>query len=439
MIVILQELSIKRELHSTVFENLITESNGFASGLGFRSIQATDAVKVSKIFIIDDREDSQVPFLRGILTRSLRNAGFSFEMAYQLVCEIREDVIDKPNLTSDELRSIVLGYLHERGYDDEARKYSDKVNKENVVWVLSSDGATVPFSKGRLAQSMDICGLDRETSYRITAGIEQRLALAGNKFTPSADIVAYTMEALTESEGDAIALRYRQWLNFSRSGRPLILLIGGTTGSGKSTISSELAHRLNIVRTQSTDMLREVMRRLLPSRLLPSLHVSSFAAFEALPHWNSDDNADSEPPVIQGYLSQAEQVGVGIEGVLSRVENEQVSLILEGIHIHPSVQEQISADSKAVVVPIILAVLKKKRLRKRLIGRGQQISSRKTERYLENFDHIWSLQSFLLSEADRFNIPIIHNESEEETVRLVMQTISEYLARDSASRARTAT
>ncbi|MCH8276665.1 MAG: hypothetical protein IIA50_03880, partial [Bacteroidetes bacterium] len=90
-------------------------------------------------------------------------------------------------------------------------------------------------------------------------------------------------------------------------------------------------------------------------------------------------------------------------------------------------------------VPIILAVLKKKRLRKRLIGRGQQVSSRKTERYLENFDHIWSLQSFLLSEADRFNIPIIHNESEEETVRLVMQTISEYLARDSASRARTAT
>ncbi len=387
-------------------------------------------MKVSKIFVIDEREGSQVPFLRGILTRSLQKAGFSFDIAYQLVCKIREDVIDRPNVTSEELRSIVQDYLNEQGYDEEARKYSDRVSQESVVRVLSSDGATVPFSKGRLAQSMEICGLDQETAYRITAGIEQRLLLGGREEVRSTEIARYTTDALCESAGIETASRYEHWLDFSRSGRPLILLVGGTTGSGKSTISSELAHRLNIVRTQSTDMLREVMRLLLPSRLLPSLHASSFAAFEALPHWDEATNGGAGPPVIQGYLSQAEQVGVGIEGVLSRAENEQVSLILEGIHIHPGLQEQISARTDTLVVPIMLAVLKKKRLRKRLIGRGQQVTSRRSERYLENFDHIWSLQSFLLSEADRFNIPIVPNESEDETVRLVMQTISEYLARD---------
>ena len=45
-------------------------------------------------------------------------------------------------------------------------------------------------------------------------------------------------------------------------------------GTGKSTLATELAHRLGIVRTQSTDMLREVMRTMIPAHLMPALHVS---------------------------------------------------------------------------------------------------------------------------------------------------------------------
>jgi len=104
------------------------------------------------------------------------------------------------------------------------------------------------------------------------------------------------------------------------------------------------------------------------------------------------------------------------------------------LRCHPALQQQINDESDALVVPIILAVLKKKRLRKRLIGRGQQVTSRRSERYLENFDHIWNLQSFLLAEADHFNIPIILNMDEDEAIRSTMQIISDCVSRDISSK-----
>jgi 2-phosphoglycerate kinase len=172
------------------------------------------------------------------------------------------------------------------------------------------------------------------------------------------------------------------------------------------------------------------MRLMIPPRLIPTLHTSSFGAYKTFPHWNTGNEGMASPSMIAGYLSQAEQVGVGIEGVLRRAENEQVSLIIEGVHVHPALQEQIASDSDALVVPLIIGVLRKKRLRKRLIGRGQQISSRRSERYIENFEHIWELQSFLLSEADHFNVPIIENTEEEDTMRAIMHTISDRVAEE---------
>ena len=38
--------------------------------------------------------------------------------------------------------------------------------------------------------------------------------------------------------------------------RPLIVLVGGATGTGKSTVTTEVAYRLGITRVTSTDFVR---------------------------------------------------------------------------------------------------------------------------------------------------------------------------------------
>ena len=173
----------------------------------------------------------------------------------------------------------------------------------------------------------------------------------------------------------------------------LLGLIGGTAGCGKSTIATEVTSRLGIVRTQSTDMLREVMRMMMPERLLPVLHTSSFEAWRKLPY-GDEGHEDIDRLVADGYQSQAELLTVACDAVLNRARTERVSLILEGVHVQPSFADGLRGLDDAVVVPIELAVLKQKELRRRIMGRGTHAPKRRAMRYLDRFDAIWRLQSF---------------------------------------------
>jgi len=220
------------------------------------------------------------------------------------------------------------------------------------------------------------------------------------------------------------------WVDYRRSNRPLILLIGGTTGCGKSTIATEVAHRLGIIRTQSTDMLREVMRMLIPERLIPALHTSSFNAWRKLPAVKELKEV-TEELIINGYLHQSELLSLPCEAVVQRALSEQVSLIVEGVHINPSLVNRFRETKNAVIVPIMLAVLKQDRLRHYLKDRGVTAPQRDAQsKYLSNFDWIWSLQSYLLSEADNSAVQIIENEDKEKSTDQVMRSIIEVLQRN---------
>jgi 2-phosphoglycerate kinase len=388
-------------------------------------------VKITKLQVKDEREESCVPFLRGILTRSLSRVGVSFDLAYGIATDVRDELASENTITTSELRSLVHSHLVSDGLDDEAQRYLVAALKDIPTLIYDSDNSPRPFSKGLLVQSLEICAIDRDSAYRVAASVEQHLPTGADVHITTRLIEELTAAEITLLEGPELAERYRMWLAFTRSGRPLILLIGGTTGVGKSTFAAELSHRLNIVRSQSTDMLREVMRLMIPSELLPTLHTSSFEAYDVMPHLIAE--SDSQTPsssMIAGYLTQSEHVRLAMDGVLKRAENERVSLILEGVHIHPDIQNRIESASKGLVIPMLLSVLKKKLLKKHLVGRGQQVSSRRSERYVKYFDRIWDLQSFLLSEADTYNVPIIFGNDNEGVRVLAMQTIAEYVRKD---------
>jgi 2-phosphoglycerate kinase len=55
-----------------------------------------------------------------------------------------------------------------------------------------------------------------------------------------------------------------------------------------------------------------------------------------------------------------------------------------------------------------------------LRGRGAEVPQRRAKRYLNKFDSVWSLQSFLLSEADRCDVPIITNHDKEKAIQQII-------------------
>ena len=55
-------------------------------------------------------------------------------------------------------------------------------------------------------------------------------------------------------------------------------MIGGGTGSGKSSVATEVAYRLGITRVTSTDLIRHTMRAFFSEEFMPTIHYSSFEA-----------------------------------------------------------------------------------------------------------------------------------------------------------------
>ncbi len=384
---------------------------------------------MAKTLIISDSDTDPAPFLRGILTRSLNKAGIRFEDAYLVASDVRDRLETVDKITSDDLRKLVVEMMTGMINENLIQRYQAYGNIQHAIYVIKNDGQLAPYSNQRLGRELEIIGLSQSKIHTAVLLINKQLIDSG-KTKITVNQLGYSLYSyLLENPlfGKKIAQKYLKWINFTRSNLPLILLIGGASGSGKSTISSALANRLGIVRTQSTDMLREVMRMMIPKQLLPVLHKSSFNAGTVLPEDNFSTSNNSDNRLIAGHRTQTELLSVPCEAVINRSLKEQVSLLLEGVHVNFSLVAKIP-NSDAVVVHLILAILKQKELKKRIKGRNAEVPERQSESLSDYFKPIWTLQNFLLDEADREDVAMIENLSKEETIREIMKLVINHIS-----------
>lgn len=380
-----------------------------------------------KTIVVNESESTRVPFLRGILIRSLMDAGLQFEDASELATRVRDDFSASREVTTAAIRDRVFTLLDEEGHLEALEPYRLPLVAPAKIRVDSDSGVSSAFSRGKMERDLQASGLKAEKAEQITRMIYDQLLVSGVTSITANSLGYLTYLCLRQELSRKAARRYLVWLEFERSGRPLQLLICGTVGTGKSTIATELAHVLDVVRIQSTDMLREVMREMMPKSLLPVLHTSSFDAWTVLPVGDLEDR-DRDQLVADGYRSQADLLAVSCEAVLQRAMQEGVPIILEGVHALPGLGGGQSENPDAVRVHVTLAVLKPKQLKSRLRGRGAEVTSRRAKRYLNRFDSIWSLQSYLLAEADRCDSPIITNHDKEKAVQQIILHLVHELA-----------
>ena len=91
-----------------------------------------------------------------------------------------------------------------------------------------------------------------------TARLEKRGAfldgIGVKTLTRYADPSGDAFETLRKRIGPRIAERYLVWRRYQEPDRPVILLLGGATGAGKTSLGLEVAHRLGIQRVLSSDI-----------------------------------------------------------------------------------------------------------------------------------------------------------------------------------------
>ena len=193
-------------------------------------------------------------------------------------------------------------------------------------------GEEIPFSKGLMARALVVTGLDPERSHLIAHRADRDLAERGATTLDLDRLGELAADVIGEDEAATTLLRLKRLSALQQLEQPLLLLVGGATGTGKSTIATEAAHRLGITRVTSTDFIRQTMRAFFSEEFMPSVHYSSFEARLALTRAEEEESGDA---AILGFLDQTRNVVVGVQAALERAATEHWSLVLEGVHLVP--------------------------------------------------------------------------------------------------------
>ncbi|BDZ69167.1 2-phosphoglycerate kinase [Methanobacterium ferruginis] len=282
-----------------------------------------------------------------------------------------------------------------------------------------------PFSKGVLARSLTRAEMDPNKAYTFSSQIEAQLKKDGIKLISLDDLVKIVRQRLKKEDSE-IASQYGLWKRIRKCQDPLVILIGGSSGVGTSSIAFEVANRLGIRNMISTDMIREVMRKTSSKELLPTLYESSYTAYRSLRIPPSPELDE----VIIGFRDHVDTVSVGVEAVIERSITEGISIVIEGVHIVPGFirEDLVSRDN----VNMFVLTLEDEEVHKgRFYSRcRQQWARRPLERYMNYFGAIRRTHKYFESQANKYHIPVIENIDITTTIESIIEEITKTYGRE---------
>ncbi len=285
--------------------------------------------------------------------------------------------------------------------------------------VVSGQEYELPYSKGLMASRIMATGLAPARAFHVAEVVEDRLHALGQPKVSAGDLHALVLEVLQDEVGQRYATSFAKWLLVTTLDVPLVVLIGGATGVGKSTIATMLASRLGLTRVIPTDAIREVMRAMFTKDLMPSLHTSSFDAARLV----RNPLPRSADPVIIGFREQAAAVSVGVEALIARAADEGTDLIVEGAHLVPGFVDQTRFKERAVVVPLVVTVDDEELHRSHFAVRSEAVRTRPGERYLASFDNIRKQQRYVKSLALQHGVAIVPSYNLDATLSQVIDLV----------------
>ncbi|GHF99713.1 2-phosphoglycerate kinase [Deinococcus piscis] len=372
----------------------------------------------------------KLPFSRSVLARRLDDTGLDTKEAYAAARQVDLYLREKGlrEVSAEELQDYAAEVLTRNYGEHFARTYRFILNHQGRVGVISTDSPQdvqpIPFSKGILMQSLLAAGAAPDAARTLARAVQRDLQGQEDRVVTRAQIRRMVQRRLRDEAGKHVSARYGLLRSIRHLPRPLLVLIGGVSGTGKSHLASEVAYRLGIPRIINTDSVREVMRAMVSPQLMPALHTSTFQAWRYLlpPGEERPEHPDRLSLEI-GFREQARQVSVGLNAIARRLIHENADLVAEGVHLVPGfLDEQLTKN--AIVVPVLLTIPDEDEHRARFARREKEASARPESRYLQNFQEIRGLQEYLIRMAERQGVPILDHlsldEQAERTVDIVL-------------------
>ena len=358
--------------------------------------------------------------MRGMLVHYLIERGFSYEDARAVANAVRASLGKVEFVRKKDMVQLVHSAIRKGFGTYEAGDLIFWERQPTTITVERKSGSR-PFSKELLSDSIQASGLPPDQSYEIAQTIEARLIDQRRQLIAHWELEELAAELIEKSFDKSFAERYRLWRAWGDVDKPLIILIGGASGVGKTTLAIALANLLDIPRVVATDDLRQVMRLTLAQELVPALHTSSYTAWKVV---SATGHLDA---VVAGFREQARSVCVGVKAIISRCIEENTSVIIDGVHLISDMLDLEQYAGDAFITPVCLELPGRDAFENRFAQRASEAPSRAAHRYMKHLEDILKIQDYLIETNAAHGIPVITTTSVESLTSEVAMVVSEQL------------
>lgn len=225
-----------------------------------------------------------------------------------------------------------------------------------------------------------------------------------------------------------------------------VVLLGGTSGTGKSTLAALLAARLRLTTVLPTDSVRHILRAFTDKDDHPCAFVSTYQAGDALSEEEVAALAGSNEvtpstsvgstsststsasrlhkrKVLRGYTLQSDVVLEKLDRVLTMFAERKQSLVVEGVHLNTDRMVEL-VKRHPNCVPFVIYISNEVKHRERFAVRARHMTIDPQEnKYIKYFDNIRIIQRHLCKHADRFLIPKIDNTNVDRSIATIQSTL----------------
>jgi 2-phosphoglycerate kinase len=253
-----------------------------------------------------------------------------------------------------------------------------------------------------MARALMAVGVPPDRAYALARRVGDDLGRRGSETVELDRLEALAVESLGEEEGSEAVRQLRRYQELRELDLPVVILVGGATGTGKSTVATEIAYRLGITRVTSTDFIRQTMRAFFSPEFMPAIHHSSFEG----------------EPLIASFEEQARDVLVGVRASVERALQEGWSMVLEGVHLVPGL---VPLELEGAIVSSCILKISDETAHAQHFFTREAGTDRPMGKYLDRFDSIRRLQDYLVRRADANGTPVVENE----TADLATQAVAE--------------
>ncbi|XP_010258912.1 PREDICTED: uncharacterized protein LOC104598508 [Nelumbo nucifera] len=206
-----------------------------------------------------------------------------------------------------------------------SRNASSKYDFVKVkVWLGDNADHYYVLSRFLLSRMLTVTKIPNHVAIKIALELKKLLIDNSLLDVSQSDLEANLFKLMERrGYGEEYINRYKMMTRFHHQRVPLVILVCGTACVGKSTIATQLAQRLNLPNVLQTDMVYELLR------------TSTDAPLASTPVWARDFGSSEE--FITEFCRECRIVRKGLAGDLKKAMKDGKPIIIEGIHLDPSI------------------------------------------------------------------------------------------------------